>query len=81
MLNLLFISDSPKVEYIKSVLQPVLKVIIDVVADFDHGLKDVFEKRPGTVCIQDQIGGVTGESVARHIQMLLSTSSLTSIMA
>jgi hypothetical protein len=75
MLNLLFISDSPKAEYIKSVLQPVLKVIIDVVCDFDHGLKDVFEKRPATVCIQDQIGGVTGENVARHIQMLLGNSA------
>ncbi|OGU13392.1 MAG: hypothetical protein A2076_17220 [Geobacteraceae bacterium GWC2_53_11] len=75
MLNLLFISDSPKTEHVKSVLQPELKVIIDVVNDFDHGLKDVFEKRPATVCIQDQIGGVTGESVARHIQMLLGASS------
>lgn len=80
MLNLLFISDSPKAEYIKSVLQPVLKVIIDVVTDFDHGLKDVFEKRPATVCIQDQIGGVTGESVARHIQMLLGSSAPTFIL-
>jgi hypothetical protein len=75
MLNLLFISDSPKAEYIKKELQPVLKVIIDVVTDFDHGLKDVFEKRPTTVCIQDQIGGVTGDSVARHIQMLLGNSA------
>lgn len=75
MLNLLFISDSPKTDHIKSALQPELKVIIDVVSDFDHGLKDVFEKRPATVCIQDQIGGVTGESVARHIQMLLGSSA------
>ena len=80
MLNLLFISDSPKAEHIKSVLQPILKVIIDVVPDFDHGLKDVFEKRPATVCIQEQIGGVTGESVARHIQMLLGNSSPTFIL-
>jgi hypothetical protein len=77
MLNLLFISDNPKAEYIKSTLQPLLKVIIDIVADFDHGLKEVFEKRPATVCIQDQIGGVTGESVARHIQMLLGNSAPT----
>lgn len=75
MLNLLFISDNPKVENVKGVLQPLLKIIIDVVTDFDHGLKDVFEKRPATVCIQDQIDGVTGESVARHIQMLLGTSA------
>lgn len=75
MLNLLFISNSPKAHYMKSVLQPMLKVIIDVVPDFDHGLKDVFEKRPATVCIQDHIAGVTGESVARHIQMLLGAGS------
>ncbi|MDD2308998.1 MAG: hypothetical protein PHH91_05390 [Desulfuromonadaceae bacterium] len=80
MLNLLFISDSPRAEYIKSALQPLLKVMIDVVADFDHGLKEVFEKRPATVCIQDQIGGVTGESVARHIQMLLGNSAPTFIL-
>ncbi len=80
MLNLLFISDSPKAEYIKRTLQPVLKVVIDVVTDFDNGLKDVFEKRPGTVCIQDKIGGVTGESVARHIQMLLGNSAPTFIL-
>ncbi len=80
MLNLLFISDSPKVEYLKSVLQPVLKVIIDIVTDFDLGLKDVFEKRPTTVCIQDEIGGVTSESVARHIQMLLGKNAPTFIL-
>lgn len=80
MLNLLFISDSLKAEYIKSVLQPVLKVIIDVVTDFDHGLRDVIDKRPAVVFIQYQIGSVTGESVARHIQMLLGSTSPTFIL-
>lgn len=80
MLNLLFITDSPKTESIKKELQPLLKVIIDVVTDFDNGLKDVFEKRPATVCIQDHIGGVSGESVARHIQMLLGSSAPTFIL-
>ena len=80
MLNLLFISDSPKTESIKSELQPFLKVIIDVVTDFDSGLRDVFEKRPTVVCIQDQIGTVTGESVARHIQMLLGNGAPTFIL-
>lgn len=80
MLNLLFISDSPETETIKSELQPFLKVIIDVVTDFDSGLRDVFEKRPTVVCIQDQIGGVTGESVARHIQMLLGSGAPTFIL-
>lgn len=75
MFNLLFISDSPKAEYIKGELQPVLKIIVDVVTDYDHGLKAVFEKRPEIVCIQGHIGGVTGESVARHIQMLLGNGA------
>ncbi len=75
MLNLLFISDSPKVELIKKELQPLFKVIIDVVTDFDRGMKDVFEKRPAFVCIQEQIGTVSAESVARHIQMLLGNGA------
>ena len=80
MINLLLISDSPEAAQIKKVLQPSLKVIIDVVTDFDNGLKNVFEKRPATVCIQDQIGGVTGESVARHIKMLLGNNAPTFIL-
>ena len=75
MVNLLFISNSSKIESIKNTLQPFLKVKIDIVGDFDYGLKDVFEKRPATVFIQDQIAGVTGESVARHIQMLLGSGA------
>ncbi len=80
MLNLLIISSNPVAETLKAALQPLLKIRIDVVADFDHGLKDVFEKRPAIVCIQDQISGVTGESVARHIQMLLGSTAPLYIM-
>lgn len=80
MLNLLFISNNPKMDFIKKTLQPMLKVKIDVVTDFDHGLQDVFEKRPATIIIQDQISGVTGESVARHIQMLLGSGAPTFVL-
>lgn len=75
MINLLFISNSPRAELLRVHFQQILKIRIDVVEDFDHGLKDVFEKRPVTVCIQDQIAGVTGESVARHIQLLLGNGA------
>jgi flagellar FliL protein len=75
MVNLLFITSNSKINGIIEALQPFFKVKIDLVADFDFGLKDVFEKRPATVFIQDQIAGVTGESVARHIQMLLGSGS------
>lgn len=75
MINLLFISNSPRAELLRGHFQQMLKIRIDVVEDFDHGLKDVFEKRPVAVCIQDQIAGVTGESVARHIQLLLGNAA------
>ncbi|MBC8019387.1 MAG: hypothetical protein H7X83_12825 [Verrucomicrobia bacterium] len=75
MVNLLFISNSAKIDTVRSALQPFFKVKIDIVADFDYGLKDVFEKRPAIVFIHDQIAGVTGESVARHIQMLLGAGA------
>lgn len=75
MLNLLFISNSPKIQSVQEIMQPLIKAKIDVVSDFDHGLKDVFEKRPATVIIQEQISGVTGESVARHIQLLLGNGA------
>lgn len=75
MINLLFISSSPRAELLRVHFQQILKIRIEVVEDFDRGLKDVFEKRPVVVCIQDQIAGVTGESVARHIQLLLGNSA------
>lgn len=81
MLNLLFIISHPRAGAIMSHLQPQLKIRIDLVADFDHGLKDVFEKRPAIVIIQEQITGVSGDSVARHIQMLLGSSAPTFVLA
>lgn len=71
MLNLLFISCNPKIGKLKNILQPQLKAKVDVVDDFDLGLKEVLEKRPAAVVIQDHICDVAGENVVRHIQMLL----------
>jgi len=68
---MLFISDNNKIDAIIKRLQPSLKLKINIERDFDCGLNDVFEKRPDVVFIQNQIAGVTGESVARHIQLLL----------
>jgi hypothetical protein len=80
MLNLLFISDSPKIDYVKKTLPSLLKVVVDVAPDFDSGLNDVFEKRPTAVCIQDQIAGAKGENFARHILMLLGSDAPTFIL-
>ena len=68
---MLFISDNKKIDLVIKKLQPKLKLKINIERDFDCGLNDVFEKRPDVVFIQSQIAGVTGESVARHIQLLL----------
>ena len=68
---MLFISNNKKIDAVIKKLQPSLKLKINVERDFDCGLNDVFEKRPDVVFIQNQIAGVTGESVARHIQLLL----------
>ncbi len=75
MINLLFISNNPRAELLKVHFQQLLKIRIELLADFDQGLRDVFEKRPVVVCIQEEIAGVTGESVARHIQLLLGGGS------
>lgn len=75
MLSLLFITNSPRSDQIGSHLQKNYKIRLDSVADFDQGLRDMFEKRPQVVCIQDHIGGVTGESVARHVQLLLGNGA------
>lgn len=75
MINLLIISNNPRSKELQAHFQQILKLKIDLSTDFDQGLKEVFEKRPRIVCIQDQIAGVTGESVARHIQLLLGKSS------
>ncbi len=75
MINLLFISNNPRAELLKVHFQQFLKIRIELLADFDQGLRDVFEKRPVVVCIQEEISGVTGESVARHIQLLLGGGS------
>jgi len=80
MLNLLIISNNSKAESIRKVLQPMLKAKIDILGDFDLGLKEVFEKRPTTVLIQDSLDGVSAENVARHIQMLLGVNGPTFIL-
>jgi len=69
---MLFISDNKKIDAVIKKLQPSLKLKINIERDFDCGLNDVFEKRPDVVFIQSQIAGVTGENVARHIQLLLA---------
>jgi hypothetical protein len=73
--TLLFISDNAKLDSIKNTLQPNLKLRINIERDFDCGLNDVFRKHPALVFIQEQIDSVTGESVARHIQLLLGSGA------
>ena len=74
-MTLLFISSNIKIETIKNILQPLLKFKVFFERDFDCGMNVVFEMRPPVVFIQDQIDGVTGESVANHIKLLLGSEA------
>ena len=71
MVNLLFISNDTRINGLIAYLQPLLRSAINSTADFDLGLKDVFDKRPDLVFIQRKIGGVSGDAVAQHIKELL----------
>ena len=75
MTNVLIIASDKRMEELRSRFQPRLGALILMVNDFDLGLKEVFEKRPATVFIQDNIDGVSGTTVARHIKTLLREQS------
>src|SRR6185369_11790839 len=75
LIIMLFISSNSKIEALKNILQPLLKFKVIIERDFDCGMNVVFEMRPDVVFIQDQIDGVTGESVANHIKLLLGSEA------
>ncbi|MDR3579669.1 MAG: hypothetical protein P4L44_06890 [Oryzomonas sp.] len=67
MPDLLFISDKPKVEQIRDLLQPMLKLEIGVTADVERAMKDVLNHPPSVICIQEQVAGTTAEEIVRQI--------------
>ena len=75
MNSVIIISSDPRIVPVKEAIQPLLLAKISIVPDFDTGLKEVFEKRPLVVFIQDEIAGVKGETVTRHIKSLLQANS------
>lgn len=75
MLNVFVISSDKRVERLIAHFQPFFKTKIRQAADFDQGLKEVFENRPSMVFIQSTIDSVSGETVARHIKSLLGSES------
>ena len=75
MNSIIMISNDPRVAVVRETFQQLLVARITLLSDFDTGLKEVFEKRPLVVFIQDEIAGVRGETVTRHIRSLLQTNS------
>lgn len=71
MISILFISDDARAAELLALLQPHCRVRMRLSADFDEGLKEVFDNRPAAVFIQNSISGISGETVARHIKTLL----------
>lgn len=75
MLNVFIISNDKRVERLIDYFQPFFKTKIRASADFDQGMKEVFENRPSLVFIQSTIDSVSGDTVARHIKSLLGSTS------
>ena len=70
MPNLLFISDNPKVEQVRDLLQPMLKLEINVTADLERIMEDVLNLHPSVICIQEQMAGTTAEEIAGQIRSI-----------
>ena len=75
MNSILIISNDSRAEVLVKAYQLQLKGQVNCVADFDRGLKEVFDKRPAAVFIQSEISGISGDAVAKHIKGLLRDSS------
>lgn len=71
MISILFISDDARAAELLALLKPHCRARMRLSADFDQGLKEVFDNRPAAVFIQNSISGISGETVARHIKTLL----------
>jgi hypothetical protein len=70
MPDLLFISDNPKVEQIRDLLEPMLKLEVGVTADVERAMKDVLNHPPSIICIQERMAGTTAEDIARQIRTI-----------
>jgi CheY-like chemotaxis protein len=80
MLSLLIISNNPKAKLIQKFIQPLIKTEIGLLADFDNGVNEVFEKSPATVIIQERIGGVACDTVVRYMRQMLGNDAPAFIM-
>lgn len=75
MVNVFMISSDERIAGLVEFFQPFFKSKIRCAADFDNGLKEVFENRPTIVFIQSEIDTVSAETVSGHIKSLLGTVS------
>ncbi len=71
MHNILVISTDEKAAHLVEDFQLLVNARIELIDNFDLGLKEVFDKRPVLVFIQREIAGVAGETVAKHFKGLL----------
>ena len=70
MPDLLFISDNPKVEQVRVLLQRKLKLEIGVTADLERVMDDVPDHHPSVIFIQEQITGTTAGEIAGQIRTI-----------
>ncbi|GFE61500.1 hypothetical protein [Geobacter sp. AOG2] len=70
MPDLLFISDNPKLEQVKALLQPMLKLEIVATADYERALKDISGHLPPVICIQDRLAGTEAGEIAGRVRAI-----------
>ena len=70
MPDLLFVSDNPKLEQVRDLLQPMLKIEIDVTADVERAMDDVLNHPPSVICIQEQMAGTTVEQIVSQVRTI-----------
>ncbi len=80
MLSLLIISNNPKAKLIQDSIQPLVETEIGLVADFEQGLNELFDKNPATVIIHERIEGVSCDAVVRYVRQMLGSDAPTFIM-
>lgn len=75
MISILMIAETKTSANLYTALKSGIICPFNYVTNYDSGLKEIFEKKPALVFIQDEISSISSESVARHSQDMLKTSA------
>ena len=76
MKEIYFIANSRNARTLIEKLQPLTGATIGIATDLAQGLKDVFDRHPAVVFIQNEIEGIPGEKLAKKIRAILDDATI-----